>query len=139
MVTRSKGSVVVDPSSFQRSAGLTGGGTMSWQLAPASLDSSIEGADSAAALLSAARGLGGPRVEVVRGQGTAAALMLSDGVITTETSLREPLGRHPLATAMLSEALAALNRRGQRAGLGQCVESTLVSNRLYQVEQRWSA
>ncbi|GAA0911457.1 hypothetical protein GCM10009558_017720 [Virgisporangium aurantiacum] len=131
--------MVVDPSSFQRSAGLTGGGTMSWQLAPASLD----GPESPAALVSAARGLGGalrgPRAEVARGHGTAAALILSDGVITTETSLREPLGRHPLATAMLSETLAALNRRGQRAGLGQCVESTLVSNRLYQVEQRWTA
>ncbi|GIJ66002.1 hypothetical protein Voc01_009190 [Virgisporangium ochraceum] len=92
--------------------------------------------------MSAARGLGdalrGPRPAGARGYGTAAALALSDGVITTETSLREPLGRHPLATAMLSEGTSALIRRGQRAGIGQCVELTLVSDRLYQVEQRWT-
>lgn len=137
--------MVVDPSSFQRSAGLTGGGTMSWQLAPAPIggEPAAEGAAPVSALLSAARGLGdalrGPRPAGARGYGTAAALALSDGVITTETSLREPLGRHPLATAMLSEGTAALVRRGQRAGLGQCVELTLVSDRLYQVEQRWTS
>jgi hypothetical protein len=149
MVTRSKGSVVVDPSSFQRSAGLTGGGTMSWQLAPAPLDAAIGGSGAAqseavaAGLRSAARGLGGalrgPRPVVARGQGTAAALILIDGVITTETSLRDPLGRHPLATAMLSEAVAGLSGSGLRPGIAQCAESTLVSNRLYQVEQRWTA
>jgi hypothetical protein len=139
MVTRSKGSVVVDPSSFQRSAGLTGGGTVSWQLAPAPLD----GADESLALLSAARGLGGalrgPRPAAPRAYGTSAALVLSDGVITTGTSLREPPERHPLASALLSETMASLLRRGQRAGLGPCVESTLLSNRLHQIEQRWSA
>ena len=43
--------MVVDPSSFQRSAGLTGGGTMSWQLAPAPITASRRHAADAAAVL----------------------------------------------------------------------------------------
>jgi len=103
--------LTVDPSSFQRSAGLTGGGTVSWQCAPAAVP---YGVDADVALVAAARVLAGvaqgPRITEdsraipLRSHGSSAALLMPDGALTTDTSLREPLGRHALVRDMRAEA-----------------------------------
>ena len=133
----------VDPSSFQRSAGLTGGGTVSWQLAPVAFDGEPVGPAADAALASAAVALAGaqqgPLATPERGRGSAGALMMADGSVTADTTLREPLGRHPVVTAVLGEVRAALAQAGRAAGHGECVELTLVSTRLYDIDQRWTA
>ena len=139
----------VDPSSFQRSAGLTGGGTVSWQCAPAAFAGVPSGTEADAALIAAARTLAGaaqgPRVTEdsrampLRSHGCAAAVIMADGSTTADTTLREPLGRHALVRTMLAEAHASLAGEGRTAGRGECVEVSLVSSRMYDLDRRWTA
>jgi hypothetical protein len=139
----------VDPSSFQRSAGLTGGGTVSWQCAPATFAGVPHSAEADASLIAAARTLAaaaqGPRITEdsrampLRSHGCAAAMIMADGSTTADTSLREPLGRHPLVRTMLAEARTELARAGRAAGRGECVEVSLVSSRMYDLDRKWAA
>ena len=76
--------------------------------------------------------------------GTAGALMMPNGDITTHSSMTPDKGTqpatrpavHPLAQAALDRTLAALGDT-TGAGHGKCAEVALVSDQLYRLEQQW--
>ena len=71
----------VDPSSFQRSAGLTGGGTVSWQCAPAAFVGAPHPRRRRRARPRRPRSPGRSKVRCApeRGRGSAGALIMADG------------------------------------------------------------
>ncbi|SCL21525.1 Calpain family cysteine protease [Micromonospora nigra] len=145
----------VDPSTLTRSTGPTGRGTHSWHLDTTTAPGDPAGPDAEQAMIEASRTLAETVRQAVkattvsRGKqpGTAGALLMPDGDITTHTSMTPDKGTtprtDPVVHRVAKEALARTEAALKEAevnpggGHGKCAEVALVSDQLYRLEQQW--
>ncbi|MFI7026220.1 toxin glutamine deamidase domain-containing protein [Micromonospora sp. NPDC049900] len=144
----------VNPDTIRRSNSPTGRGTHSWETDPTTVAGDPTGPDAERSLIEAARTLAetvraavkASTISKAKQPGTAGALLMPNGEITTHTSMTANKGTtpatqpsvHRLAQAALGRTAAAL-ADGVGGGHGKCAEVALISDQLYRLEQQWEA